>query len=361
MLFLTVVSEKVPYYILDLLQQVQSLYVKGLGRFDAIFHPAVVDLPEGKIKPPFLEPGFREGLSSDDTLLTEFIRYSAGCTLEEAEAAIQAFVDRVLTQTTEDSAYTISHFGTFTRTETGSLRFTPDWDAFNLTFKGLETLDLNPVKQEPQTLSAPVPVLTPVEITDISPRPTTSSSVTSTTATEEKIPVPPVEAQYSKAGSKLLWYVLLGAIVLIAGICFWLALDIIQQRSALLAGSTPEDTTSTLSEEVIAEDTIAMSETDTFMVQEPEENLTDTTQTTIIESPEVKPDTSHCYIVVGAFTSDENIQRMMVRLNDMGYTAVKLSGGNLTRVAIQSACERHELQQTLDKARSTIHPEAWIY
>src|SRR5690606_35305418 len=174
-------------------------------------------------------------------------------------------------------------------------------------------------------------------------------------------PVPPVEPQYSKAGSKLLWYVLLVAIVLIAGICIWLALDIIQQRAALLAGSTPEDTTSTLSEQLIAEDTIAMSETDNFMVQEPDENLTDTTQTTIIESPEVKPDTSHCYIVVGAFTSDENIQRMMVRLNDMGYTAVKLSGGNLTRVAIQTACERHELQQTLDKARSTIHPEAWIY
>lgn len=44
-------SDKVPYYILDLLQQAPSVYVEGLGRFEAIFHPALIDLPNARIKP----------------------------------------------------------------------------------------------------------------------------------------------------------------------------------------------------------------------------------------------------------------------------------------------------------------------
>ena len=83
---------KVPYYILDLLQQVPSVFVPGLGRFDAIFHPSVIDTHQSQIKPPSMGATFTIDGADDDEILPAYIHYVAGIEKSEARNQIQSFV-----------------------------------------------------------------------------------------------------------------------------------------------------------------------------------------------------------------------------------------------------------------------------
>jgi hypothetical protein len=138
-------SEKVPYFILDLLQQVPSVYVQGLGRFDAIFHPAVIDLHQSKIKPPFIQPDFIPQVDSEGDVLPAYMHYVAGISHDQATEAIKMFVETVSQNIDSGESYEIEKFGTFSKSGTSILHFTPDWDAFNLSFSGLKVIDLHPV------------------------------------------------------------------------------------------------------------------------------------------------------------------------------------------------------------------------
>ena len=118
--------------------------MKGLGRFDAIFHPAVIDLPKAQVKPPYIEPYFRDDEESTAEILAAYIHYVTGDGVEKAQEAIDQFVQGIREQTENDQSYEIEKFGTFSKSSRGNIRFTPDWDAFNLSFSGLEVLDLKP-------------------------------------------------------------------------------------------------------------------------------------------------------------------------------------------------------------------------
>ena len=88
-------SDKVPYYILDLLQQAPSVYVEGLGRFEVIFHPALIDLPNARIKPPYIEPDFKDNPEAPNEILANYIRYVSGPEIGSPEKAIAEFVTTV--------------------------------------------------------------------------------------------------------------------------------------------------------------------------------------------------------------------------------------------------------------------------
>ena len=108
-------SEKVPYYILDLLQQVPSVIVPGLGRFDAIFHPAVIDISRSQIRPPHLEPGFAADAFEAEDILPTYIHYVSGIDVSEAQSIIRHFAADVHHRISEGQNYTIEKFGTFSK------------------------------------------------------------------------------------------------------------------------------------------------------------------------------------------------------------------------------------------------------
>ncbi len=104
-------SDKVPYYILDLLQQAPSVYVEGLGRFEAIFHPALIDLPNSRIKPPYVEPDFKDNPEAPNETLANYIRYVSGTEIGSPEKSIAEFVSNVHENTTDGKTYLIEKFG----------------------------------------------------------------------------------------------------------------------------------------------------------------------------------------------------------------------------------------------------------
>lgn len=362
-------ADKVPYYILDLLQQSPSVEVQGLGRFDAIFHPAVLDIPGARISPPFIEPGFQGHDASSDEFLAAYIRYVTGDDPVTVADAIARFVQRVHDATNGDGSLAIEKFGTFSRSSSGHLRFTPDWDAFNLSFNGLEPLDLTVAQETNRHVLqdiAPSPVYPDPSLPVFHPGPepvapladevqTTEPHISTRIADEIIEP----ESSLDEISTRLWWMILISAIVLITILCAYLAWDIISNRHRL------NDI------KQVSPDTMGI----TRVEPAPLPAGTSSDSTSGSDTPEVKvpspvtpADTSSppsqdesCYIIVGAFTDPANVTRMMDRLTALGFTAEQIKGSSLTKVAIRTSCEPQSLQKVLNDARSSINPEAWIY
>ena len=361
-------SDQVPYFILDLLQQTPSIYVKGLGRFEAIFHPAVMDVPGSRIKPPYIQPAFNEQETDEDALLATYIHYTNGAEKEEIDQAIASFVQRVKDHVDRNDHYVIDQFGSFSKSSTGGLRFTPDWDAFNLSFSGLEVIDMHPVV-EPIKISPPVvepyvpiePRITPEVIAPI------KEEVHSIPERPEIVPVETRrEVTIDETTSRLWWTILATALVLITVLCAYLAWDIFSNRQKLdvKTMAKPDSTTQVEPTPVppVAMDT---STQETPEVTKDTEPVAEPVPNPVPEAPKheatTSPDKSFCYIIVGAFKDADNVSNMEDRLISLGYEVEKISGGTLTRVAIKSSCDKTILQQTLQDARSKVNPEAWIY
>ena len=392
--------DQVPYFILDLLQQTSAVHVKGLGRFEAIFHPAVVDLPGSRIKPPYVQPDFNEQDIEGDALLVKYIEYAIGAPRAEIENAIDAFVNEIKHTTDNGENYIVEQFGSFSKNASGTLRFTPDWDAFNLSFSGLEVIDLKPKVESvehkvfaPEEL--PVELVTvPVsnELTDIQKEqkeistPVFINPVETKEVEETKTkPVPeytPVESRppmvIDESTSRLWWTILTSALVLITILCAYLAWDILSNRQKLKEYVTVLPDTSSISTNpsitIIDSSNIDVEPEpvpDTQITDEtpvdPEPSKPDPVQSTPVQPDPgtlpvtTNPDRSFCYVVVGAFKDASNIARMEERIKSMGLEVEKIGGGSLTRVAIKTSCEKQSLQQTLADAKANLNPEAWIY
>ncbi len=363
-------SDQVPYYILDLLQQVPGVDIAGLGRFEAIFHPAVVDAAAAKIRPPHVRPDFKTEALSDDTLLESYMHYACGAEKAVAQSAIREFVRKVTEATGDGKVFTIDHFGTFSKNELDVLRFTPDWDAFNLSFRGLEVIDLAPPrlpekKVFPETEWTPEPQAQP-EKPDYSAIHEPVAEEIKLTREDLHLPAPAHE--FHENTSRLWWMILISALVLITILCAYLAWDILSNRDKLneLKQTYPD----TLASSRIKPSPQIQESTPIEVIPVPVEEPETTSATTpehvrpakpAPEENAVVPDEKGCFIVVGAFTDPANVTRMMNRLATLGFVAEEISGGRLTRVAIRSSCEKETLQKTLNEARNTVNPEAWIY
>ncbi len=363
-------SEKVPYFILDLLQQVPSVYVPGLGRFDAIFHPAVIDIPGAKIKPPYFEGTFSDSDGDAFDLLPEYIRYVTGISSEEAIGHITDFVRVVHQQIESDASYAIDKFGSFSKSNGSIIHFTPDWDAFNLSFRGLEEIDLNPPVEVPEQ---PIEFFAPPEsknreyippvIEKTIPAETNWVAENMIERPEETTPVASVPSHpISDSTSRLWWGILAIALILITILCAYLAWDIISNRKKL---KSLNQITQVTVDPGTMDDVPSVVDTTYVPVEEPAEEPPVEEPKETVETITTPPPTSTianpCFIVVGAFSNPDNVTRMDERLKGMGYEVEQIKGGSLTKVAIKTSCDKSNLQKVLGDARSSVNPEAWIY
>lgn len=385
-------SQNIAYFILDLLQQVPTVFVQGLGRFDAIFHPAVIDVQESRIHPPFIQPGFVPQVDMAFDILPSYIHYVTGMEISEANEHISFFVREVLERVETDESYSIEKFGTFSRSSSDILHFTPDWDAFNLSFNGLKTIDLYEEKEvdaPPVYIKPTVPEPVVEEVSrpgkiEVPLNPISVIAPVVETPILETIEEPTFIApnEIDESTTRLAWAILTSALILITILCAYLAWDIISDRQRIhqltqfhqdtLSGTnefdiplvidsnTSQANAYTDTADIAPVDTIIHS--DSVAKTEEKENpvIAVKPHITIKNTHEENPD-STCFIVVGAFTNSENVTKMMDRLQGLGYKAKEIKGGNLTRVAISTSCDKSNLEKVLGEARSSINPEAWIY
>ena len=342
--------------------------MQGLGRFDAIFHPAVIDLHQSKIKPPFIQPDFIPQVDSEGDVLPAYMHYVAGISPDEATEAIRMFVERVSQRIDSGEPYEIEKFGIFSKSDAGVLHFTPDWDAFNLSFSGLKVIDLHPVHEvivadhfpEPPIRTTesiqPISEITEEHIDEHIPGPIEEDEVT--TIENEEI-IPPVPYELPESTSRLAWIILTTSLVLITILCAYLAWDIISDRQRMNQLTQTSTDTLTITNEFdipVVMDTTSQVQKDTTSKIPPLEKP-DTIKQPVIPAETETP----CFVVVGAFSNQDNVSRMVQRLESLGYKSSEIKGGSLTRVAINTSCDKDNLEKVLNEARSAINPEAWIY
>ena len=363
-------SEKVPYFILDLLQQVPSVYVAGLGRFEAIFHPAVIDLQESRIKPPYLEPGFSADGEDQEDILPSYIQYVTGVDREKAQEYIREFVKGVQNQIQTGETYSIEKFGTFSNSTNGILHFTPDWDAFNLSFRGLEELSLHaPVEQQtdevryaPEIIAEPAFVEPTYKEPENNVEPITERKWVTDYERPEPETIPVVQPAtltpvISDSTSRLWWIILATALFMITVLCAYLTWDILSNRKNINRYiAITSDSLSDSSPDMVIIDTLEFIEEELPAIDSPVVEADPEPEP--VEPKSVEPP---CFVVVGAFSDASNVVKMEDRLRGLGYESEQIKGGSLTRVAIRTSCEKATLQKTLNDARSAINPEAWIY
>jgi hypothetical protein len=343
-----------------------------------------MDLPGSRIKPPYIQPEFNEQNLEEDSLLVTYIQYAVGANKEDIEKSIAAFVERIKDHVDRNDHYVIDQFGSFSKSTAGGMRFTPDWDAFNLSFSGLEVIDLHPVTETPvvkpfvaEPYVPTVPVVTPEAIVPVREAPVTEQVKPEIFTVESTR-----DTSIDETTSRLWWTILASALVLITVLCAYLAWDILSNRKKLadlvivrpdtssVKTVTPippvTDTAQPGQEPVTNQDT----EKTTAPIDETPKQETPKQETPKQEIPKQEippketsqqPDKSFCYVVVGAFKDASNISRMEERVISMGYEVEKIQGGALTRVAIKTSCDKQALQQTLNDARAKLNPEAWIY
>ncbi len=71
--------------------------------------------------------------------------------------------------------------------------------------------------------------------------------------------------------------------------------------------------------------------------------------------------TSDCYVIVGAFGVQSNVDRMLVRLTEMGYQPAKMARNKLTQIGVPAPCGSSEVQRVLADLQLNVEAEAWIY
>ena len=119
--------------------------------------------------------------------------------------------------------------------------------------------------------------------------------------------------------------------------------------------------------------------------------LNDSTDVTLVESPEVKKSpenivqnktevpvskkesataqpkkvdkptetTGSCTIITGAFSQNSNAEQMKRKIEGFGYEAVVMKNGSLTRVGIKTPCKPSEYQSIINKVRAQVEPRSW--
>ena len=346
---------KVPYYILDLIQQVPHVDVPGLGRFEAVLHAAVIDEAAGEAHPPRMEATFHTDGLGDRDLLSAYIAFASGITEGEAHEAILTFADEVARHTLDGATYEIIRFGKFYRNAADKIRFTPDWEAFNLSFNGLQPVPL-PEAVPVMTTSAPVPETEPRPVTTDERSEPQPVALAAATISQPAGPVAGDDDETPDASVRMWWGILMAAIFLIAVLCAYLAWDIISHRDALLnATSLLTPVTEIPSTDAQAIDSTGNGLQDTVTLE-----VTDIPVAAPVPAPPTDEENA-CYVVVGAFADTLNVERMESRLLEMGYAFERLPGRSIIRVAIRSSCDPVALQNVLDDARARISDQAWIY
>jgi hypothetical protein len=80
----------------------------------------------------------------------------------------------------------------------------------------------------------------------------------------------------------------------------------------------------------------------------------------IIASPNDDENSADCMVVVGAFKSQANVERMQAKLTSLGMIPYVLQRGSLTHVGVLQPCRTAKLRTVLYDVRNSIAEGAWV-
>lgn len=411
----------VVYYILLLLDTENEVVIPGLGTLTRYNRAARIDSEETRVIPPSSTIRFAHDISASDSLLETFISHKTGLDEALSAAHVSEFTQEVQKNLDDTGRVAIDSFGVFYQRESDIL-FTPEQFAANLAYLGLKevpiphvavpeespslvepaaevvvvpiveaasaveaTTPLPPAHQEvvtPKKKRRRIPALVPVMLLvfalvsvwailsyTVSERDKYPSSVYNRAPEmEEATVIPTTDDTATDTGldsAKEERTTMNGAL-----------LDIIDQEEVV---SEDEAVDSTIEEIEEPQAAIGTSIDTQAAVQTPEQAedlpaepdtlevspaLSETFSENTSDSPTQSTTSTvadGCYVIVGAFGVASNVDRMVRRLEGLGYSTATMPRGALTQVGVPADCESQEISRVLEELKVSVEAQAWIF
>ncbi|MCB0534352.1 MAG: hypothetical protein H6574_16465 [Lewinellaceae bacterium] len=138
-----------------------TLAIPGFGGFTASRTPATVDYAGGAVTPPAKTLNFSENLSIDDGILVDELVKAHGISLDDARAAIQAFVQQMQEQLDQREIVTLPGIGRLYKNYVQKIQFLPDATNFHAGSYGLPPLQFSPIARSREVVEKPQPTPEP--------------------------------------------------------------------------------------------------------------------------------------------------------------------------------------------------------
>lgn len=318
-----------------LLYEQDTVSIPGLGSLVSQYKPAAIEHVQGKISPPSKEWSFNTNLQVNDGLLINGLIQKYHLSPSEAEKQVQDYVAQVKSALDRREIVVIPEVGRLYRDFEQQLRFLPDHTNFNVETFGLPTVQFYPVLRSQR-------------------------------AAENQTPQVPLQKKFGEVA--LLWFQrYLKIVSAVAGITLATTLYLLLRPGADVPESpvaealpparvnvSPSDIDE-ITGDVPAELPEALNEAG----NDPDE--TEANPETDTESITLGPEQKFGIIVIGAFSSEENVKRLISRLYESGYEPVTEKRGKLTQVSVQLAYESEsEIRDALQRIRKKFNADAKI-
>jgi len=333
--------EELSQHIATLLYANNRLNIPGLGSFELSHAPALVDQVQGQVSPPAKAVRFNDNLVMDDGILTNYLVARQRWTLAQAKAWIEQEVAAIKGALDRREIIELPGVGRFFRNFEQQLQFVAENQNFNTDAYGLRPVAITAIPRSAAEKSAVVPP----------PKPPIRPAAPPT-------PSPAANVAHWLAPYRWWFAGLAGLLVLVAAVlAFWpteestnaTLADVPRERlnaspSRDLADANPSPDSPAASGQTRAD-------TPTAPATEP----TDT------EAPTLAPEEHSAIIAVGLFGNPDNVQKLLAKLAQQGYSPVSTQEGNNTRVGVSVRYETEaELQKTLTELRRSHAKNAFI-
>lgn len=311
----------IPAHIEKLLFLHDTLVIPRFGGFTATKTSAEADFVGGTVKPPQKLLTFSENLTVDDGILINDIAATHHFSTEDAQRALQDFVDKMTDLLNQREIVTLPGVGRLYKNYVQKIQFLPDATNFNTESFGLPPLQFSPIARS-REVSDKTPDLTPTATTTMQPATTKAQTA----------PPPEFTSTYeapARSGTSPLLVILGVALLIIgvtAGVMWWRShhkkeTESPKTETEIVENETPIRESPKSTKTNTAPSPKESPQKQTGKATEPvvKESVTKKTQ----EAPKQKTATSgvgkECILVVATLQEKANADRTAALLKKNGY------------------------------------------
>ncbi|MEZ5038627.1 MAG: SPOR domain-containing protein [Saprospiraceae bacterium] len=331
-----------------LLYDNESVSIPGLGAIVSHYQSAVIEPVQGAVHPPSKSLEFNENLVMDDGLLLNLIVEKYGLTRSEVEKIITNYVADVKAAIKRKEFVVFSNVGRLYQNYEGKYQFLPDDTNFNTDSFGLSSVQFYPIIRHNR------PVLTTAQTKSNSKSFSVGGVLSGNIADWFQ--------------RNLAAFITLAIIVVTVGIWLLVAhkpanendiLSIVPKDRVNISPSELEGGPDNLKEVDEEESNQSLDETNPAVAKATEEPTNSTPEETEGITP--NPKQTYALIAIGAFGSQENVERLIKKVYEEGYEPFTRKIGNLTQVGVQVPYDdQAEVNMALQAVRKKFDNKAKI-
>lgn len=325
-------------YISELLYEHSSVTIPGLGGFTSQYKPTNIDQIQGTIKPPSKEIIFNKNLKVNDGLLIKYISEKHLLNNQEAQKAVEDFVQQINQAFDRKEMVLIPRVGRLYKDYKGEFEFLPENTNFNQDSYGLPIMSFKPVIRSKEEIQQHIP----------------AAAVKNPNAKNKDEEISEKVAGWFQNNFPLVISV---SVIVVAIIIFLLIYN---------SSKTPDTSLSEIPEHQVnkspsKEREATSFEEDSINQMEANRSQDDEEANSTVEQPSQLPGQKSCVIVIGLFGDQDNVTKLVKKIYDAGFEPYLEERGKYTRVGIQFAYDTDsQITETLRIVQEKFEEDAVV-